>query len=171
MEYIGLPQKEAFDIEYWALEEAKLQRMPPEREFARKVVIVVGAGSGIGKEMAHVMIDQGAHVVCADLNQETAQATAEELIAKVGSGYRGSRDLGFPVVEMPSGSPVMSPIVRRSRQCLLKLFMHTVASITFAVTAGIFVPPDRTGHIPDDKWGLTFGINVAGPYFVADESD
>ena len=50
------------------------------------MVIVVGAGSGIGKEMAHVMIDQGAHVVCADLNQETAQATAEELIAKVGQG-------------------------------------------------------------------------------------
>jgi NAD(P)-dependent dehydrogenase (short-subunit alcohol dehydrogenase family) len=39
-----------------------------------------------------------------------------------------------------------------------------------AVTAGIFVPPDRTGHIPDDKWALTFGINVAGPYFVADEA-
>ena len=39
-----------------------------------------------------------------------------------------------------------------------------------AVTAGIFVPPDRTGHIPDDKWALTYGINVAGPYFVADEA-
>ena len=39
-----------------------------------------------------------------------------------------------------------------------------------AITAGIFVPPDRSGHIKDDQWGLTFGINVAGPYFVADEA-
>jgi NAD(P)-dependent dehydrogenase (short-subunit alcohol dehydrogenase family) len=39
-----------------------------------------------------------------------------------------------------------------------------------AVTAGVFVPPDRTGHIPDEKWGLTFGINVSGPYLVADEA-
>jgi rhamnulose-1-phosphate aldolase/alcohol dehydrogenase len=49
-EYIKLPQQEAFDIEYWSLEEAKLQRMPAEKELARQVVVVVGAGSGIGRE-------------------------------------------------------------------------------------------------------------------------
>ena len=49
-EYVALPQQEAFDIEYWLLEEAKLQRMPPEKEMARQVVAVVGAGSGIGRE-------------------------------------------------------------------------------------------------------------------------
>ena len=48
-EYQGLPRQEAFDIEYWLLEEAKLKRMPPEKEFARNVVVVIGAGSGIGK--------------------------------------------------------------------------------------------------------------------------
>ena len=45
-EYIALPQQEAFDIEYWLLEEAKLKRMPPEKELARRVVVVVGAGGG-----------------------------------------------------------------------------------------------------------------------------
>ena len=52
-EYIALPQQEAFDIEYWLLEEAKLQRMPAEKELARQVVVVIGAGSGIGREVAH----------------------------------------------------------------------------------------------------------------------
>jgi len=52
-EYIALPQQEAFDIEYWLMEEAKLKRMPPEKEFARQVIAVIGAGSGIGKEKAH----------------------------------------------------------------------------------------------------------------------
>ncbi|MCB0170981.1 MAG: bifunctional rhamnulose-1-phosphate aldolase/short-chain dehydrogenase, partial [Anaerolineae bacterium] len=75
-EYIALPRQEAFDIEYWALEEAKLRRMPPEQEFARNVVVVIGAGSGIGKATAHRMAKEGAHIVCADLSQAAAQATA-----------------------------------------------------------------------------------------------
>src|SRR5262249_27488621 len=69
-EYIALPQQEAFDIEYWALEEAKLQRMPAEKELARQVVVVIGAGSGIGKEVAHRIVKEGAHVVCVDLNKD-----------------------------------------------------------------------------------------------------
>ena len=55
-EYIALPNQEAFDIEYWALEEAKLRRMPPEKEFAREVVVIIGAGSGIGKAAANHLI-------------------------------------------------------------------------------------------------------------------
>ncbi len=63
-EYIALPQQEAFDIEYWLLEEAKLQRMPAEKELARQVIAVVGAGSGIGREAAHRLVTEGAHIVC-----------------------------------------------------------------------------------------------------------
>jgi rhamnulose-1-phosphate aldolase/alcohol dehydrogenase len=59
--YIALPQQEAFDIEYWLLEEAKLKRMPAEKELARQVVVVIGAGSGIGKETAHRLVKEGAH--------------------------------------------------------------------------------------------------------------
>ncbi len=74
-EYQGLPRQEAFDIEYWLLEEAKLKRMPPEKEFARNVVIVIGAGSGIGKATAHRVAREGAHVCCADLSERAARAT------------------------------------------------------------------------------------------------
>ncbi len=168
-EYIGLPQKEAFDIEYWALEEAKLQRMPPEREFARKVVVVVGAGSGIGRDMAHLMIEQGAHVVCADLNLEAARSAADELSAKVGQGIgvAGSGISGC-------GNTIGLACDVTDRSSIRKMLAEVVYAYGgfdhIAITAGIFVPPDRSGHIPDDKWGLTFGINVAGPYFVADEA-
>src|SRR5947209_18246584 len=91
-EYIALPQQEAFDIEYWLLEEAKLKRMPREKEVARNVVLVVGAGSGIGKAVAHRLAKEGAHVVCADLSQEAAEAAAKELtdIYGVGIGVAGT---------------------------------------------------------------------------------
>ena len=68
-EYVALPEQEAFDIEYWLLEEAKLKRMPPEKELERRVVAVVGAGSGIGKVTAHRLAKEGAHVVCIDLTR------------------------------------------------------------------------------------------------------
>lgn len=168
-EYIGLPQKEAFDIEYWALEEAKLQRMPPEREFARKVVVVVGAGSGIGKDMAHLMVDQGAHVVCADLNLEAAQSTAEELTQKVGQGI-GVAGSGLS----GCGNAIGVQCDVTDRDSISKMLGEVVIAYGgfdhLAITAGIFVPPDRTGHIPDAMWGKTFGINVTGPYLVADEA-
>jgi hypothetical protein len=59
-EYIALPQQEAFDIEYWLLEEAKLKRMPAEKEMARSVALVVGAGNGIGRSVAHRLAREGA---------------------------------------------------------------------------------------------------------------
>ena len=85
-EYIALPQQEAFDIEYWLLEEAKLKRMPAEKELARQVIIVIGAGSGIGKETAHRLVKEGAHIVCVDLNADAAEATAKEITDKYGMG-------------------------------------------------------------------------------------
>ncbi|MCQ9636646.1 bifunctional aldolase/short-chain dehydrogenase [Chryseobacterium sp. WG23] len=77
-EYTSLPRQEAFDIEYWLLEEAKLQRMPKEKPLSRKIAIVTGAGGGIGQAIADKMVQEGAVVVFTDLNQEALDAVTEE---------------------------------------------------------------------------------------------
>lgn len=66
-EYTSLPRQEAFDIEYWLLEEAKLQRMPKEKPLSRKVAVVTGAGGGIGKAIADKLAEEGANVVLTDI--------------------------------------------------------------------------------------------------------
>ncbi len=168
-EYVSLPQQEAFDIEYWLLEEAKLQRMPAEKELARQVIIVVGAGSGIGKETAHRLVKEGAHIVCVDKNLEAAQATAKEITDRYGVGIgvagTGVSNCG-PAIGL--GGDIMD---RASiRRMLDEVALAYGGFDSICVTAGIFVSPDTTGHIPDDKWALTFALNVTGSYLVADEA-
>lgn len=69
-EYTSLPRQEAFDIEYWLLEEAKLQRMPKEKPLSRKVALVTGAGGGIGKAIADKLASEGANVVLTDIAED-----------------------------------------------------------------------------------------------------
>ncbi len=69
--YTSLPRQEAFDIEYWLLEEAKLSRMPKEQPLSRKVAFVTGAGGGIGKAIADKLAAEGANVVLTDINEDS----------------------------------------------------------------------------------------------------
>jgi len=168
-QYIALPQQEAFDIEYWLLEEAKLKRMPAEKELARTVIIVVGAGSGIGKETAHRLVKEGAHIVTVDLNEAAAQATAKEIEAKYGVG------IGVAGTGLSACGPALGLAANITDRASIRRMLDDVALAYggfdhICVTAGIFVPSDTTGHIPDDKWALTFNINVTGSYLVGDEA-
>lgn len=168
-EYIALPRQEAFDIEYWPLEEAKLRRMPPEKELARNVVIVIGAGSGIGKATAQRVAQQGAHVVCADLDQASAMATADELtdIYGMGIGVAGTGISGCgPAIGLGVDITDRSSV----REMLNQVLLAYGGIDNIIVTAGLFVPPDQNGMIPDEGWAKTFAINVTGGYFVADEA-
>lgn len=167
--YIALPQQEAFDIEYWLLEEAKLKRMPAEKELARQVVVVVGAGSGIGKETAHRLVKEGAHIVCVDLNTEAATATAKEITDKYGLG------IGVAGTGLSSCGPALGLAANITDRVSVRAMLDQVALAyggfdSICVTAGIFVPSDTTGHIPDEKWAQTFAINVTGSYIVGDEA-
>ncbi|MFJ8647755.1 bifunctional aldolase/short-chain dehydrogenase [Streptomyces sp. NPDC093546] len=77
--YAPIEESEKFRIEYWELEEAKLRRMPKPKPLATRVALVTGAGSGIGKAIAHRLAAEGACVVAADVNTENAAAVAEEI--------------------------------------------------------------------------------------------
>jgi rhamnulose-1-phosphate aldolase/alcohol dehydrogenase len=167
--YIALPQQEAFDIEYWLLEEAKLQRMPAEKELARQVIAVVGAGSGIGREVALRLVKEGAHVVAIDLNNAAVEATAKEITDKHGLGI-GVAGTGISRCG-PAVGLVANVTQRESIRAALAEAVLAYGGIdSIAITAGIFVPPDTQGNIPDDKWALTYAINVTGLYLVADEA-
>ena len=168
-QYQGLPRQEAFDIEYWALEEAKLRRMPPEKELARNIAVVVGAGSGIGRAVAHRVAREGAQVVCADLNAEAAQRTAQELVEIYGSGI-GVAGTGIS----GCGQAVGLAVDITDRESVRALFRQVVLAYggidNVIVTAGIFVPPGIGGAIPDEKWAQTYAINVTGSFMIADEA-
>jgi len=168
-EYTALPLQEAFDIEYWQLEEAKLRRMPPEKELARQVIAVVGSGSGIGREVALRLANEGAHVVCVDKDGEAAQATAQMIIERHGMG------IGVAGSDISACGPAIGLTAditdRASVQAMIQQLLLAYGGLdAVAVTAGIFVAPDASGRIHDEHWGLTFAINVTGHYIVADEA-
>ncbi|UZD22661.1 bifunctional aldolase/short-chain dehydrogenase [Algoriphagus halophytocola] len=83
-EYVSLPLQEAFDIEYWLLEEAKLQRMPKEKPLSRKVALVTGSAGGIGLAIAEKYIQEGACVVVTDIDEARLKETSEALNKKYG---------------------------------------------------------------------------------------
>ncbi|MFB2120950.1 bifunctional aldolase/short-chain dehydrogenase [Parapedobacter sp. 2B3] len=77
-EYTSLPRQEAFDIEYWLLEEAKLQRMPKPKPLSGKIALITGSAGGIGKAIAKKFVQEGAVVVLNDLNAERLEEAGKE---------------------------------------------------------------------------------------------
>ena len=168
-QYEAMDQQEAFDIEYWSLEEAKLRRLPPEKELDRQIIVVIGAGAGIGKATAHRLVREGGHIVCVDLDEAAAQGTAQEIIAAYGEG------IGVAGSGISNCGPAIGLACDiTNRESVAEMFRNVLQAYggldAVIVTAGIFVPPDKTGHIEDKLWARTFDINVTGAYIVADEA-
>jgi rhamnulose-1-phosphate aldolase/alcohol dehydrogenase len=85
-EYVALPLQEAFDIEYWLLEEAKLQRMPKEKPMSRKIALITGGAGGIGLAIAKKLASEGACVFLTDINETSLQQATKQFGRDVASG-------------------------------------------------------------------------------------
>jgi len=155
--YIALPEKEAFDIEYWLLEEAKLKRQPPEKEMARKVVMLIGAGPGIGGEIAKRLLGEGACVILADLNPSLVADAVESLGGQFGKEYVHGVEVDITDRES----------VRAAMDAAVLAFGGIDALVNIAA---VFIPPTTDGKNSDAEWRKSLEINVLGSHIVAEEA-
>lgn len=155
--YVALPPREAFNIEYWLLEEAKLQRMPPEKELSRKIAVVVGASPGIGQTIAERLAKEGAHVVLADINLELAQQTATA-VQKV-SGKETAVAESVDCTDRESMHRMLDAVA-----------LHYGGLDILVCVAAVFFPPDAEGRITEAQWRKTFDVNLMGSMVAADEA-
>lgn len=147
--YQPLTPQETFDAEYGQ----PTAEPASEPELGRRVYAVVGAGSGIGRELAGRLIRAGAHVVCADVDHAAAQAVA---------------------AEFPEGASLALQTDLASRASVRALLDETALRFGgcdgIALTAGLHLAPDASGRLSDDQWRQTYDANVMGCYLLADEA-
>ena len=153
--YVAMPLSEAFRIEYWALEEAKLRRQPPEKELSRMIALVVGGGSGIGREVALMAAARGAHVMIADRDTVAAGKVAEEL-GKI----------------TPKEFVASTGVDIRSRDAIGSALKATIAAfggVDMLINTAAMFPSSPDGVITEAQWALTLDVNVTANYLLCDE--
>ena len=169
-EYIALPQQEAFDIEYWLLEEAKLQahargegtRAAGHRRHRRRLRHRQG-------NRAPPREGRRAHRLRGSERGRRARPPRRKSPTNTASAS-ASPAAASPVAVRPSASLATSPTAPASARCSTRSRWPTAASTPSASPPASSCRATPRGHIPDDKWALTFGINVTGSYLVADEA-
>lgn len=154
--YVALPLSEAFRIEYWKLEEAKLRRQPPEKEFARQIFVIVGGANGIGRATAEAAAARGAAVVIADQDSSAAQLAASCITEASGKEAIAS-----------------APVDIRDRASISALFRDVAAKfggIDVLVNTAAMFASSPGGIITDDQWRATFELNVLSNHLLVDEA-
>ncbi len=154
--YVALPPSEAFRIEYWALEEAKIRRQPPEKELSRKVILVVGGGSGIGREVARLAAERGAHVVVADRDTAGAERVVGELKKIVPAEFTA-----WSAVDITN---------RETIRGALATAVNTFGGVDILINTAALFPSSPDGTISDAMWATTLSVNVTANYQLADEA-
>jgi len=156
--YVALPRSEAFRIEYWALEEAKLQRMPQEAEFSRKIVMVVGGASGIGREVVLLLARKGAHIVVADFDSAGAETAAKDGAAISSREQVVHTKADLSKAESLANAASFAVAEFGGLDCIVN-------------SAAIYPVPDSTGELSESDWARTFLLNVTGNYLLARQTD
>ncbi|WP_433969242.1 bifunctional rhamnulose-1-phosphate aldolase/short-chain dehydrogenase [Tunturiibacter gelidiferens] len=154
--YVALPPSEAFRIEYWKLEEAKIRRQPPEKELSRRIAMVVGGGSGIGREVALLAAQRGAHVVVADRDVRGAEAVAEEIKA-----IAGKEAVSWKSIDIRD---------RKTIKAALEATVKQFGGIDILINTAALFPSSPDGVISDEQWALTLEVNVTANYLLTDEA-
>jgi rhamnose utilization protein RhaD (predicted bifunctional aldolase and dehydrogenase)/NAD(P)-dependent dehydrogenase (short-subunit alcohol dehydrogenase family) len=154
--YVALPPSEAFRIEYWALEEAKIRRQPPEKELSRRIVMVVGGGSGIGREVALLAAERGAHVVVADRDTKGAEAVAAETAA-----VAGKEAVSWVAIDIRD---------RKAIRGALDAAVKQFGGIDILINTAAIFPSSPDGIINDALWALTLEVNVTSNHLLTDEA-
>lgn len=156
--YVALPRSEAFRIEYWALEEAKLQRMPAEAEFSRKIALIIGGASGIGREVALLLARKGAHVVVADFDESGARKVADEI-----GTIASPESVAHARVDLASSASLVEAT---------NFTVSQFGGIDIIVnTAAIYPVPGADGELAEAQWAQTFLVNVTGNYLLAQQTE
>ncbi len=155
-EYTSLPRQEAFDIEYWLLEEAKLQRMPKPKPLSGRVALVTGSAGGIGKAISKKLAQEGACIVLNDVNAERLEAAKEEFIKLFGSDVIATTLLD-----------VTNP---ESIEHALESASLSFGGVDIIVNnAGISLSKPINDHTVAD-WDKIYDILVKGQFLVSRES-
>jgi rhamnose utilization protein RhaD (predicted bifunctional aldolase and dehydrogenase)/NAD(P)-dependent dehydrogenase (short-subunit alcohol dehydrogenase family) len=154
--YVALPPSEAFRIEYWKLEEAKIRRQPLEKELSRRVALIVGGGSGIGREVALLAAERGAHVMVADRDEKGAEAVAAETAA-----ISGKEAVGWTSIDIRD---------RKTIKAALEATIRQFGGIDILINTAALFPSSADGVISDAQWALTLEVNVTANYLLTDEA-
>ena len=154
--YVALPMGEAFRIEYWALEEAKLRRQPPEKPLSRRVAMIVGGGSGIGREAALLAGASGATVAVADRNVPAAEAVVAELRKSYG------RDAAHAIeIDITQEASI---------RAALRSVIANCGGLDLLINTAALFPASADNTTSQTQWGKTLEINVTANYFLAEQA-
>lgn len=152
-EYTSLPHQEAFNIEYWLLEEAKLQRMPKPKPLTGKIALVTGSGGGIGKAVAKRFASEGACVILSDNDTERLKGCAEEFHKAFGKDSYISA-----VMDVTKASDITQAMKTAARE---------FGGVDIVVNnAGISISKSIEDHTEQD-WDLLYDILVKGQFLVS----
>jgi len=152
-EYTSLPRQEAFNIEYWLLEEAKLQRMPKPKSLSGRIALVTGSAGGIGKAIAKKFAEEGACVILNDINQERLNGAVDEF--KKSFGKDGV------------SSTLLNVCDEVSIENAFKETALAFGGVDIIINnAGISISKSITDHSTED-WDRLYDILVKGQYLVS----